>query len=344
MQVRAVLFFLIILPVISFGQTLGGSSVYNFLKLPASALLTATGGVNVSLSPKDAGFCQNNPATITPANDRQLSLNFNGFFAGIRSYQLATVLNDEKLKTCFGAGVFFVDYGSIPQTDASGNQNGSFHPRDFVIQVSGSKQYLEKWRYGANLKFISSAYQQYHSSAIGVDVGVLFNDTSKLFSAGLTVKNMGFQVKTYDQSREELPFDLEFGVTKKLAKAPFGFSFTAQQVHRFNTDYNDSIFNNENGFPHRSTFAVKLINHLVLAAHVYAGQNLEIHLGYNFLRRNELNLGSSGNGLNGFSTGFKAKFSKFEFQYARAYYQRNMAYNQLGINLNMQKLFGSGSL
>jgi hypothetical protein len=57
-----------------------------------------------------------------------------------------------------------------------------------------------------------------------------------------------------------------------------------------------------------------------------------------------LNLGGSGNGINGFSTGFKAKFSKFQFQYARAYYQRNSAYNQLGINLDLSKLFGVGSL
>jgi hypothetical protein len=325
---------------ISSGQTLGGSTTYNFLKLPASPLLTSTGGVNVSYAPKDAGFSQNNPATIDPSNDRQLSLNFNAFFAGIKSYQLATVINYEKSNTCFGGSLFYIDYGNIPQTDATGNENGSFHPHDFVLQVSASKQYLERWRYGANLKFISSSYQQYHSSGLALDFGLHYKDTSKLFSAGLTAKNMGFQFRTYSGTHEDLPFDLEVGITKKLEKAPFGFSLTAQQLHRFNTDYNDTVFNNENAFPHKSNFPVRLMNHLVLAAHVFAGENLEIHLGYNFLRRNELNLAGTGNGLNGFSAGFEAKFSKFEFQYARAYYQRNSACNQLGINLNMRKILG----
>jgi hypothetical protein len=340
MRVPAVSFLLILFPIFSSGQTLGGSAIYNFLKLPASPLLSATGGVNVSYAPKDAGFSQNNPATVNPATDRQLSINFNAFFAGIKSYQLATVFNHEKSNTCFAGSIFFIDYGSIPQTDASGNQDGSFHPRDILLQVSASKQYLEKWRYGVNVKFISSSYQQYHSSGLAIDIGLHYQDTAKLFSAGLTAKNMGFQFSSYGGTHEDLPFDLEIGITKKLEKAPFGFSLTAQQLHRFNTDYNDTLFNNVNAFPHKSNFPVKLMNHLVLAAHVFAGENLEVHLGYNFLRRNELNLGGSGNGLNGFSAGFKMKFSKFEFQYARAYYQRNSAYNQLGINLNMRKLFG----
>ena len=78
----------------------------------------------------------------------------------------------------------------------------------------------------------------------------------------------------------------------------------------------------------------------MLGTHIYLGQNLEVTLGYNFLRRYELNLGNAGNGLNGFSMGFKAKFNKLQVQYARAYYQRNNAYNQFGINLNLQKTFG----
>jgi hypothetical protein len=332
------------LPLFTAAQTIGGTAVYNFVNLPPSPLLSATGGVNVSLRSKDPGFAVINPALIDTSMDRLAAVNFNAYFAGAKAYQLATVFHHAKTNTSFGGSLVFLDYGNIPQTDAAGNENGSFRPRDLILQVSASRSYLEKWRYGASLKFISSSYHSYSSSAIALDFGILFSDTAKMFTAGLTARNMGFQLKGYGQSKEDLPFDLTIGMTKRLAKAPFGFSVTAQQLHQFNTDYNDTIFNNDNGFPQKSTFSSKLINHFVIGAHVYAGNNLEFHLGYNFLRRRELNIGGAGNGLNGFSAGFKARFSKFQFQYARSYYQRNSAYNQFGINLDLSKLFGVGSL
>lgn len=341
---RFLLILLFCFPLIIKGQTIGGNAVYNFLKLPSSPLQSASGGVNVSLKTRDAGFAFNNPSLIDSSQDRLASVNFNAFFAGVKSYQLATIFDHAKLNTTFGAALVYNSYGNIPMTDPVGNETGSFRPHDLVFILSGSRSYLEKWRYGVNLKFISSSYQQYKSSAIAFDFGISFHDTARLFSAGLVAKNMGFQLKAFDETKEDLPFDLEVGLTKKLEKAPFGFSVSVQQLHRFNTEYNDTVFNNNNAFPHKSTFSSKLINHFILAAHVYAGQNLEFHLGYNFLRRSELNLGTAGNGLNGFSAGFKAKFSRFQFQYARAYYQQNSAYNQLGINLDLQKIFGIGAL
>ena len=83
---------------------------------------------------------------------------------------------------------------------------------------------------------------------------------------------------------------------------------------------------------------------MVIATHIYIGRHLQATTGYNRLRRNELTLGSTGNGLTGFSAGFSAQFEKFHVSFARSSYQRGIAYNQLGINLQMDKLFGGGSL
>ena len=328
----------------SYGQTLGGDAVYNFLKLPASPLLSATGGVNVSYNPDDAGLATNQPALLNERMDGKLGLSFNAFFSGIKAYQLTGAMHEEKWKTTIGGSVFFVDYGTIPQTDAIGNQNGDFRPKEFVIQLSAARTYLEKWQYGITAKYISSDFGQYKSSAIAFDAGVMFNDSSNLVSAGFLAKNMGAQLSTYAGQREDLPFDLQLGFTKRLAKAPFGFSLTAQQVHTFDILYRDTTFNNENNYSTEDGFVNKLFNHFVLATHIYIGRNLEVALGYNRLRRSELNLGASGNGLNGVSAGFVARFNKLEVQYARSYYQRNHAYNQLGISINLKQLVSPNAL
>ncbi|MDB5196593.1 MAG: hypothetical protein JWP88_964 [Flaviaesturariibacter sp.] len=339
MLTRVFLYIFFLLTVaIAQGQTLGGAAVYNFLKLPPSPALSAAGGVNVSYASNDVGLAMNNPALLNESFHKLAAANFNAYFAGIKAYQLAGAHHVSKWNTTLGAGLSYINYGTLSQVDAAGNEQGFFHPVDFVLQVSAAKTYLEKWQYGLSAKLIYSSYGQYRSAGLAFDFGLLYQDTTRFFSVGLVAKNMGVQLSSYNGSKEELPFDLQIGITKRLLKAPFGFSLTAQQVHRFKLAYNDTTFNNENSFTAKPDLTTNLFNHLVLATHVYFGKNLEATLGYNFLRRNELTLGTSGNGLNGFSAGFKAHFSKLEFQYARAYFQRGGAYNQFGVNLNLNKV------
>ena len=325
---------------ISRTQTIGGSSAYNFLKLPSTPLLTAAGGVNASYKTNEVGLTANNPALLSADLHTQLGLSFNSFLAGIKTYSLTGAYYKSNLNTSFGAHIYFVDYGSIPQTDAAGNINGNFHPVDYVVQLSAARKYLERWNYGASLKFINSNYQLYKSSALALDFGVLYSDSSNQLSASVLAKNMGLQLKTYAGESEELPFDLQIGITKRLAKAPFGFSVTAQHLHQFNILYNDAGFNADNDFSSNNNLFNKLFNHLIIASHLYLGNNLEATVGYNRLRREELNIGSSGNGLNGFSMGVRIKFSRLQVLYARSSYQRNVSYNQLGLTLQMNELFG----
>jgi hypothetical protein len=304
-------------------------------------MLTAAGGMNTSYRQNEVSPAANNPALLHPALSTQINASFNAFLGAVRTYSLTGAYHSEKKNTTFGGHIYFVDYGSIPATDAAGNRSGDFRPRDFVLQVSAAKKYLEKWTYGGTLKFISSSYRQYSSSAIAVDFGVLFFDSVKNFSASLLVKNMGVQLTTYASEKEDLPFDLQIGITKKLSKAPFGFSLTAQQLHRFDISYNDTTFNNDNGYSYPSSFT-KVFNHFVLATHIYLGDNLEATIGYNHLRRQELSITDGSNGLSGFSGGVRIKFSKLQILYARSTYQKGMGYNQIGITTQLNKLAGLG--
>jgi hypothetical protein len=327
-------------------QTLGGNSVFNFLKLPNTPQLTSLGGVNVSQPSNDVGLAFNNPALLKPTMHTQMNAVFNSFYTGIKAYHLSFGYHSQKLNTNFLYGLNYFSYGNIQQTNAAGNILGSFRPTDWVMHLSASRSYLEKWNYGATLKFINSDYGQYRSNGIAIDVAVLYADSGKLITASVLAKNMGFQLKKYDGSDpDDLPFDLQAGITKRLKNAPFSFSITAHHLHRFNMQYNDTLFNNENGFTNASSKKFcfnKLFDHFVFATTIYAGDKLEFTAGYNYLRRRELNIGSSGNGLNGFSLGAGLILEKLQIRYARACYQNNTAYNQLGLNLTLNKYFGLG--
>ena len=337
---------LLVLSINVSAQTLGGNTVFNFLRLSNTPELTALGGINISQTSNDIGLAFNNPALLKPSMHTQMNAVFNSFYGGIKVYHLSLGYHNQKLNTNFSWGLNYFNYGNTDETDASGNRLGKFRPTDWVMQVSASRKYMEKWNYGATLKFINSSYGQYSSNGLAIDVGILFHDSSKLFSAAIVAKNMGTQLKKYaGTDPDDLPFDVQIGFSKRLASAPFSFSLTAQRIQRFNINYNDTNFNNENGFENTSEKKItfnKLLNHLVLATTIYAGDRVELMAGYNFLRRKELSIYNTANGLNGFSMGVGVLLGKLHVRYARAYYQSNTAFNQLGLNMKLNDYFGLG--
>ena len=320
------------------GQTLGGSAAYNFLQLPATPQLSALGGVNISNISNDAGMAFNNPALLRPAMQNQLHVSFNSLYAGVKNYHAAYAAYHDKWKTSFAAGIHFMDYGTIPQTDASGNIAGDFHPADYAVQVSAARQYGVKWHYGIALKFIHSNYGLYRSSAIAMDAGVCWYDTSHGLQLALLLKNMGTQVQQYYNSTpDDLPFDVQLGITKRLTNAPVQFSLTAHHLHQFNIRYNDTAFNNRNGpqgSNNKSFTADKIFRHMVAATQVFISNRLELTVAYNYLLHRELVIANTANGLTGLSVGVGILFRKIQIRYARSHYQNNTAYNQLGLNLS----------
>jgi hypothetical protein len=248
--------------------------------------------------------------------------------------------HSSRLLTTFAAGVNYFDYGNITQTDPAGNILGEFHPADYVAQVSASRQYEKKWFYGATLKFIHSGYGIYHSSGAAMDIGVNYYDSARLFQVGFTARNMGVSLSSYAGTQPgELPFDLEIGITKRLAKAPLQFSFTAHHLQDFNIRYSDTAFNNQNGFDQNnkgSSFTIdKLFRHFIFAAQAFPEDKVEITLAYNYLRRKDLIIGNDPNGFTGFSLGVGVLLKRWQMRYARGYYQNNTAYNQFGLNLRL---------
>lgn len=329
-------------------QTLGGNTVFNFLRLSQTPQLTALGGINVSQLSNDVGLAFNNPALLKPAMHTQLNAVFNSLYDGISAYHLSMGYHHPSLNTNFLWGLNYIDYGTVQGTDATGNILGRLRPVDWVMQVSASRSYLERWNYGATLKFINSNYGAYRSNGIAVDIGVLYADTARLLSISVLARNMGTQLRKYDGTDpDDLPFDLQVGASKRLANSPFGFSITAHHLHRFDINYNDIGFNAANGFSgdgDRKLTVDKLFRHFVLATDIYLGDKVQITAGYNYLRRKELNIGNSGNGLNGFSVGAALLLNKLQIRYARTHYQDNTGYNQFGLNMTLNRYFGLGKM
>lgn len=320
-------------------QTLGGNAVFSFLTQPNTAKLSALGGVNVSSIGNDLGMAFHNPALLRDEMNQQISTGFYSFAEGVKQYGFNTAFHLSEMNTNMAVGVQYLDYGTLAQTDASGNILGVFKPADYVVQLMLSRSHKEKWWYGLTTKFISSTYAQYRSTGLAFDVGVAYYDSVNRLQISVVAKNMGTQLATYNGSsqKEELPFDLQAGITKRLENAPIQFSLTAHHLQRYDIFYNDTAFNASEGDDRfsQNNGAQKILSHLVFSTEIFLSDQFEITAGLNLLRRQSLNAYNMTNGLNGFSFGFGVLLNKLHMRYATGFYQQNL-FHQFSLNFNLK--------
>jgi len=314
-----------------FAQTQGGNPVFSFIKNPATADIAALGGTNVSLIGNNVAAGFSNPSLLRPVHHGQVATSFSSLLAGINQY--TTMAGYKVGGQTLGLGVQYLNYGSIDQTDAAGNLLGMYRPSDFAVQIGTSKQYKEKWWLGAAAKFIHSNYGQFRSFALAVDASLTYFDEASGLQAGVVVTNMGTQLNAYAGAvKEELPFEINAGISKKLAEAPLQFSLTLQQLQRFNLLGSDTSFMVSEFGKKYSTFD-KMMSHVVLGAQLTLNENINCNVGYNVLRRQSLNGYNITNGLNGVTFGVGVLMDKLHINYATGFYQRNM-FHQLSLNFN----------
>jgi hypothetical protein len=303
-------------------QTTAGNAVYSFLQVPYSAKASALGGMNISSLQKDLGLAMFNPSLLHESMDGQMQVSVKPFFADIKQYDVNGAHFWEKKNAVVSWGVHYMDYGNIAMTDVSGNEYGNMHPTDYAVQVSAAANYFQNITIGATLKFIQSNYGVYKSNGVATDIALLYSPYTNLSQASIIVKNLGTQFGN-PLLKQELPFNLILGWTKKLAYAPFSFSITAERLSVWNNAYYDPVFSQQENITAPSK-GQDLINHLILGSEINIGEQVNINLGYNFLRRYDLNIQNQQNWFNGFSSGIELNMGRAKLQYGTAFFQRNM--------------------
>ena len=332
-------------------QVTGGQFAFEYLRMSNSPLVSALGGVSVADPQQDISLALQNPAMMRPGLHNQLELNYNNFYAGISIANLAYGYDVVKLKTSFFLGVQYINYGTFEQTDPIGNQYGNFHASDYALTFGASRKYEEHWRYGADLKYAHSSLYQSSGAALLTDVGINYYDTASLWDIGATAKNMGVMVKKYDPAApaEPVPFDLQLGVSKRFKHMPLRLFATIHHLYEWDVRYDnpdDLIGTNSLGKTDTvsnsgSHFADKLFRHFIFGGEISFAKRVTVTVSYNDLQRRELAL-STQPGLAGFAFGLGLHLTKFEVHYGRTYYHIAGPYNEIGLTMALNKLFGLG--
>ncbi len=325
---------------------IGGNNVYEFANLPASARVSALGGQLITVKDDDAVLAYSNPAALNPLMHQQAAFNTAFYVAGINHGYAGYAHHSDKLKTTFNGGIQYASYGTFTAADVTGQVIGEFKAAEYVLNFGAGRQYSEQISYGMNLKTIYSRLESYNSVGLAADAAIMYADTASRFTASLVFKNMGGQLSTFtEENKEPIPFEIQAGISKRLKYLPFRFSVIAHNLQRWNIRYDDpnveeptSLF--EETPQETSKFLIGIDNffrHLTFNGELLIGKadNFRIRMGYNHLRRSELNVNNLRT-LAGFSTGVGFKVSKFRLDYGLAVYHIAGSVHQLGISTDIR--------
>lgn len=333
-------------------QVTGGQFAFEFLRLSNSPHVSALGGISVANPDNDISLAVQNPSLMRAGLHNQLQLNYNGLYAGISSSNLNYGYHSQKINTSFVFGLQYINYGTFKQTTVAGNEEGTFKSTDYAVALGASRSYGEHWRYGANLKFAHSALYTQRATAAMMDVGINYYDTASLWCIGAVAKNMGVMLDRYAEAApaEPIPFDLQLGISKKLRHTPLRLFTTIHHLYEWDIRYDNPDDASTNTLisstdtsnqKTKSHFADKLFRHFIFGAELTLGNRIIITGSYNVLRRRELAL-QTVQGIAGFSFGAGINLNKFVIHYGRSYYHIAGPYNEIGLTMRMNKLFGLG--
>lgn len=305
--------FIIILTIMAIAAKAQDSRTgYNFLRLPVSAHAAALGGDNISIIEDDESMIFNNPALLSSVSDKTINLNYMNYMSGANTAS-AAFNRIIKERASVAASAQFIDYGKMKEMDENNVQTGEFSAKDISIAGYFSYMLTERIAGGITAKFVTSYIGDYNSIAMGIDLGLNYYDPEKEWSVSLVAKNLGGQMKAYDDQYDRMPIDVQLGASKRFAHMPFRLSATLVDLNHL--DY-------------------KFINHLVMGADIIISPTIWVGIGYNFRRANEMKITEAdGESSHGAGLSFGAGINLERFKLNLAYGKYHVSSSSILVNL-----------
>ena len=270
---------------------------FDFLRVDPSAKASSLAGAFDTYT-DDPNAMFYNPASLSTITNKKVSAGFGKYLLDINFGALSYA---QKYKDIgwFGIGVKYFDYGTFDKADENGVTTGeTFGANDLMVSLGFSNYIYEKINYGVTIKYIYSGIAEYNSSALALDLGLLYLIPEQQIGISLGVNNLGAQVSSYIDTKEKLPLDLRVGFSKRLEHTPVRLNVTFSKLNQ----------DREKLIQHLKSFSI--------GAEFIFSDNVSARLGYNNENRQDMKLGTS-LGIAGFSTGLGIKFGeKYLFDYS----------------------------
>jgi len=271
-----------------------GQNTYDFLNVDMSARAASLGGSFVTNN-DDVDVLFYNPAGMSFLEKDPVSFSFVKHLMDINLFSLAYSTEFENIGR-FGTAIKYINYGSFDEADEFGNRTGEFNAGELAFILGYTNEFSENFYYGANAKVIYSSIADESSSAIALDLGINYEIPNQKMNLAASVLNLGTQLSSYIDTKEDLPLDVAIGISKRLENLPVRLSLDFHQLNK----ERDELYQRLKGFS--------------LGAEFYLSEVFTLRFGYDNEKRSDLKVGSS-SGIAGFNGGLGVKISEYVFNY-----------------------------
>lgn len=271
-----------------------GQNTYEFLRIDMSARAASLGGTFVS-NHDDPNIIFYNPAGINLLTESPISFSFVKHVLDINLASLSYSTEFENIGR-FGGAIKYINYGTFVRATEDGMREGEFGAGDVAFILGYANSLDLNFNYGANIKFIYSKIDDRNSTGIAFDLGLNYFVPEQDLSVGFAAMNIGSQISSYYEEKEQLPLDIIIGVSKKLQHLPLRLSL---DFHKLNAERDDFV-------QRFKAFSV--------GAEFTLSKVLRLRFGYDNEKRSDLKIGTSA-GIAGFNAGLGALVSNYTFDY-----------------------------
>lgn len=279
------------------------NSGFPVLQLEPSARTAALAGSATALLDNGSGALFSNPALLTAEADGRIEFSYLNHLSDIDAGWVAYGKDMGELGS-FGAGIRYLSFGQFDERNELGEKVGSFSAADVALTVGGARTWKPGLRYGAALSIMhASIAASSNATGIGLDAGLVYDDSENRQSFGVSVHNVGTVLSSIGERSDRLPADLRIGYTRTLAHLPLLVSVTGYRLHKMD------------GGPDDAGAIARILYHTRFAGEFQFSESFQIRFGYDHRRHDQLKVKSRLD-MAGFSTGLGIRISRFAFDYA----------------------------
>ena len=151
-------------------------------------------------------------------------------------------------------------------------------------------------------------------------------------------RNIGYQIKPYNEVRESFPIEINLGISQRLQNAPINWHLTFENLQkwpigfsnpsRITTDLDGNITEEKIGVFN------ELLRHVIVGVELFPKSFFNMQLGYSFRRGEELRILEQRN-FSGLSFGFGMRFNKIKLNYSHSRFSSAQNINYIGLQMNL---------
>jgi hypothetical protein len=323
------------------GQNFGSS--YDFLLKETNARIAALGGVNASLRDEDVQLGFGNPAAINGKMAKSVGMTVNPGLGGTVQYNLAYADSGKKMGPWF-AGLQFLDYGKLRESDVNGVRLGEFQASQYAIGFGTSRK-KGNFHLGIYGKWIGFQVFGDQAYALAFDLGAHYQHPKKSMSYGLTIRNLGATLRKFEGVEQSmpLPLNIQASLSYKLEHMPLrlsinGFYFQETDIQYLDPSDPGKLDPNGNLVREKKKITEQIARHLGLGGEFLLHRSFHLRFGYNHLRRKELRT-DAGAGLTGFSLGCMINTKPLNLSYTYSGWQPSGGQHFITLNCRLNQFY-----